>query len=354
MRQYLKSKIERELKDLTAQGILTRNEEGATTFSPDAKIDKDAIKSLREEAGYESILYNYILNTTAANAQMQQLLIGDPLQYYKEDPTTASIKKDLDKNLRKKAVLLHNINIKKGNITNQQNEVKRLAKEYDNLLKEYNFAWGIYDTISTANNQGKRLAGDNASGYKIIANSDSEFYNLLVVDDSEISSSVLDYYYETLVPDDIKALPETTNSELLEKKRAIASYIDKYKQLNQADAQEFSTLEEHLKVMVGRGKITSEEAAQLLEDDNNGKLTFSQFQQVLQPMKLVYSNNFMRDNIDSRLYVKSSSFPLAKTFTKGLPIDRLLTFMQEEGIDRTAFKSAVKIGQPKAKLINII
>lgn len=357
MRKYLKDKYIETTTDLINAGIIERKIEGGKrqlAFPSDNELDVKAFNKLGYENKSDDIarfIMNYMLNTTSSLAQMQQLLIGDPIQFYKESGTTAQIKKELELNLTKKAVLNNNIKEKLINETEALNTLESLNIEYNNLLKRYNKSWAIYDILDTNNNQGKRLAGDNASGSKIGLN---DSFNLLVIDDSSVSTNIRGFYYQYLVPDEIKNLPEDTEEQEKYKQSEINKIIGKYDDINQADAQELTTLREHLNIMVGLGEISEIQASSILQADEDGVLTFKEFSQVMQPMKLVYSNNYIRDNINSRLYVKSSSFPLAKTFTKGLPIDELRQFMEKNNIQRTAFKSAVKVGQPKSKLNNIV
>lgn len=352
LRQVLRDKYIETINDLINIGVLTTTEvsgQKVPSFVKGTDLDITSIKKLYGEGprGIANFVMNYMLNTTTALAQFQQLLVGDPIQFFKDSKTSNSIRKDLGKNLRKKAVLNHRIQI--GKITEESgiNELQNLSKEHFDLLDRYRRSWGLLDVLETNNNQGKRLAGDNASGSKMVYSKDNASYNLLVLDDVEVSSKLRNFYYETLVPDYIKELPERTLTEQRAKKEAIDNLLSKYDNINQADAQELTTLKEHVDTMVMLGELDEQDAQRILKDDREGKLNIKDYNNVLQPMKLVYSNNYIRDGINSRLYVKSSSFPLSKTFTKGLPIDSLRLYMEDNNIQRTAFKSAVKVGQPK-------
>lgn len=348
MRQHLKDKFIEFRQELANNKIIERVD-NKWQWSKTIEIDKEVAEKLygKGERGINTFLLNYSLNTSSALAQFQQLLIGDPIQFFKDSKTSNNIRKQLGKNVRKLAILNHRIKL--GKISDEEGIalLQELTRERLDLRRDFIRSHGLSDILTTNDNQGKRLAGDNASGSKMVYPSDNSSYNLLVLEDVEVASKLRDFYYETLVPDYIKDLPENTISEQRSKKKAIDNILEKYDNINQADAQELTTLEEHLNTMVFLGELDQESAKQMIEADNKGKLSVKDYNSVLQPMKLVYSNNYMRDGINSRLYVKSSSFPLAKTFTSGMPIDRLRQYMEDNNIQRTAFKSAVKVGQPK-------
>jgi len=172
-------------------------------------------------------------------------------------------------------------------------------------------------------NIGKRLAGDIAPGLEL-ADSENDHYVQAFISDKESSSLVQDYY-----------------NNILGKEKA-KDYIG----FEGTDAQEFTSLGEHLYMLEKMGKITDEVKASIEKKVlNNEDLSIDEIGEVLQPAKPVYVQNKLdiANDVDKRIYIKSSSFPLFEQITKGLEIDKLRVAI-EKGIDRVAFSSAVKVG----------
>jgi len=131
------------------------------------------------------------------------------------------------------------------------------------------------------------------------------------------------------------------------------------------DAQEFTTVQEHLDVLMASGLIKDEDYRYLSDkisaayalpktDPDYGYYHFTELEkkkfgsQGLQPMKPVYAGFRKTDENGLRLYdyVKSSSYPLVPEFTKGSEMDKVRRMMEEKGIQRANFSSAKKIGGP--------
>lgn len=131
--------------------------------------------------------------------------------------------------------------------------------------------------------------------------------------------------------------------------------IEKYKRIEGTDAQEFTTVEEHLDMMVLFGKITQAEKSKYLKIANKSKEELteeerSEIQVVFQPMKPVYVNSFRNQGVLRRLYVKSSSFPLVPAMIKNTELEKLLEIMIETKTQRAAFGTAVKVGNTTKQL----
>lgn len=154
--------------------------------------------------------------------------------------------------------------------------------------------------------------------------------------------------YNTILLKDFK-LTSAQYMEYLEKVGDVAKAYGYDKDgngaINPADAQEYTTLDEHLTVMRAYGRLSAqqEEAAQRLKD---GGEDINDIQLILQPMKPVYVNSQIEDGINTMYYIKSSSFPLIPALTKGLEIDKLRRFMEDpkNNIQRAAYESAAKLG----------
>jgi len=121
---------------------------------------------------------------------------------------------------------------------------------------------------------------------------------------------------------------------------------------NGTDAQELTTVQEHLDVMYAGGVISRDkhsELSQVIRDADGEYYQFSkdQLDIILQPMKPVYAG--FRKALNGVMlydYIKSSSYPLLPQFTKGLEIDNLRDWMERNNVQRTNFESAKKVGQP--------
>lgn len=128
-----------------------------------------------------------------------------------------------------------------------------------------------------------------------------------------------------------------------------------YDSLDRTDAQEWTTVEEHLNVLMSYGRISDSMYVKIMDkivsSRNNGtyyyELSDEELEVVLQPMKPVQVissiNNF---GVEETTYIKSSSYPLLPSFTKGLDIDKIRVAMESSKIpvNRVAFKTATKIG----------
>lgn len=188
---------------------------------------------------------------------------------------------------------------------------------------------------NTNDNQLKRLAGNNAGKVAIIGEKDERF-GLLVVQDKTTSSGSLNY---------LKSLGE--------------DIAKPYEKIEGTDAQEYTSLEEDLRIQLKEGIITEEQMDEIMYRHNTDKpLNLKEFGIILNPEKPVYANNFMRDEMMSSLFVKSASISLTKELTDGTPLEAVRNFLDnaktKDGlkVDRIAFASAVKVGQPTT-IINI-
>lgn len=174
-------------------------------------------------------------------------------------------------------------------------------------------------------NIGKRLAGDIAPGQEADWSGISETYKLAVINDAELASLSNEYY------------------------KSIGFNPKTYGSITGTDAQELTTLKEHLDVMYAFGKLPESQYKNLLDKYNKKEeFTTDELDVILQPIKPVYVHNrtLAENDVDVRTYVKSSSFPLIPQLTKGLQIDALREAMESQGVDRAAYISAVKVGAP--------
>lgn len=192
------------------------------------------------------------------------------------------------------------------------------------------------DITETWINIGKRLASENAPGYDLINVGKSEYRQAFGFNPKMVSYS-LDYYKKLGLSDD---------------------KIKDYSTIDGTDAQEYTTLQEHLYVMYHIGKLSDEQYNTLLSKANtpikNGKSNDFTLEElgILQAMKPVYRETIIKDRLNRPVYIKTSSFPLIPQLTRGLEIDNLRVAMEKGKVDRFVFKSGAKVGLP-SELANV-
>ncbi len=219
----------------------------------------------------------------------------------------------------------------------------------------------VYDYVDV--NFGKRLASMIAPRNKI-ANSKSDEYLQVFLKDlrlpTENLSELARIHYDETAKQEVSALfnqyQNTTDSleasEILksigEKYPLIKDYLD----IQTTDAQEYTTVKEHVEVLFRRGYL-SDDIYETLSSKIKNKENFTdeELKIVLQPLKPVYTG-FLNDSDTGTMrfmYVKSSSYPLLPQVTKDFEIDKLR--QQLEALEekhgksvRASYGTANKVG----------
>jgi hypothetical protein len=126
-----------------------------------------------------------------------------------------------------------------------------------------------------------------------------------------------------------------------------------YGKVDATDAQEFTTVKEHLRILKAMGLVPAtvfNEMVKIIDEAGpEGYYAFEKpehLEVVMQPMKPVYSYTRKVGRAMMEDYVKSSSYPLYPPMIRGTELWHLRTMMEFEGIDRAHFASAKKLGQP--------
>jgi hypothetical protein len=234
-----------------------------------------------------------------------------------------------------------------SHITNDTQKNIQVAADY--VLNYYIFKHNMFQSFITDPlfyfkgnieetwiNIGKRLASENAPGYDLINVGKSEYRQAFAADPKMVSYS-LDYYKKLGLSDD---------------------KIKDYSTIDGTDAQEYTTLQEHLYVMYHTGKLNEEDYKNLLNKANtpikDGKPNdfTSEELGILQAMKPVYRETIIKNRLNRPIYIKTSSFPLIPQLTRGLEINNLRVAMEKGKVDRFVFKSGAKVGFP-SKLTNV-
>lgn len=262
---------------------------------------------------------DFILNSILTNMNYMQLMTGDPALYYKS----------------------------KGNV--QSKDIKEQTKISNQL----------------AINLGKRMASMIAPG-SVLADSDSNSYMQVFLEDvNGVADNILDivewHYskkelnekhtngltYKQMFEDSKKGGREFIDI-LTDRFDRIAEFID----IESTDAQEYTTLNEHLYVMEKQGRISPELKLQIQNKiDNKEDLTKEELDLVLQPIKPVYTGTIYdsAQDVNRMMYIKSSSFPLIPQLTKGRKLDALRKNMEEvekvyKTTVRASYQTANKVG----------
>lgn len=230
-------------------------------------LDKEYMTRVAKGTGASKTKYaaaDYIFNYLIANAEAHKLFAGDPALYAKFNS-----KKSLTENLSE-----------------------------------------------TFTNIGKRLAGDIAPGMELANSANNKYYQVFFEDEKMESNNVKD----------------SAQKEFFSK--IIKDFANNYSGIEGSDAQEYTTWKEHLYVMKQLGRLTSvqyKDFYKKLEAQSKGdfresnKLSYEEMGIIMQPMKPVYVGNTasVEDNADTRVYIKSSSFPLLPELTAGMQIDKI-------------------------------
>lgn len=204
-------------------------------------------------------------------------------------------------------------------------------------------AWLLDSIKETFNNVSKRNARLLASGNTKYW-PDSTYY-VGMLSDEKVESPYIDEY--------VKSLKKLGYSEAEVKKG--------YENGDETDAQELTTVEEHLTDMLSSGEINDEEFKIYLglwdpeaytkkykeSPSKPSKEILKKAKNVLQPRKpvQVYGKLDPSLSITKQFYIKTSSFPLIPSVIKGNPImENLLSQMKSKNVQRVAFQSGVKLG----------
>lgn len=196
--------------------------------------------------------------------------------------------------------------------------------------------WADLIDNSTAN-LFKRAAKDIAPGYEGKFQDSEREYTVLMVNEPVTQKGKFD--------------PSKEYQSVLERELAA-----KDKDIKLADAQSWSSLPEHLRILAAVGRVTQQKKKELIAkfeaymaDRSNvdNKFTDAELALILQPLKpvevgRVWTNSPIPTAIDT--YIKSSVFPLIPQLTENLDLDKLMVFMHQNGIDRIVPNTAVKTG----------
>lgn len=155
--------------------------------------------------------------------------------------------------------------------------------------------------------------------------------------------------YLTITLADVDAAEDYIKDEFLKKA---------YSKVDATDAQELTTVQEHLDMIMAAGKMlkSTYDAMSLIVSNNKGK--FYEFTDpdhlaiIMQPAKPVFVGTRPNDRGTTfHDYIKSSAYPLYPPFTANSKIDKLRIEMENNDIARANFASGKKVGAPIKPLV---
>lgn len=354
LENFYETQINEQIKVWEENGIVEVNEEGKIIFSGFNKEYYDTLaknKELNEQQILRLAAIDYIINNDIGRANLAMVFTGDMALF--------------------------------GKSKGQFDFTQSISQEqFDD------FSESAYD------NYVKRMAAELAPGQQLPIDGEiitKEYTELVVKDPVMISNNIVDlakiFYPELKGSEQLQILKEAyeeyrKNPDSLNTydniKTAVKEYfpeISNYLDIEVTDGQEFSTLNEHLSILYAEGKITKDEYQEYKEKINNQReaeknnkeidpkdlLTNGQLQKLLQPIKPVITGNVDAGGINSKVYIKTSSFPLIPQVTATNPVlnDIRIAMEQLEELNeksdnkksvRLVFSSGIKVGSLKQQV----
>lgn len=340
---YINSEIRAEMAKITIT-----QKDGSVVIDPiiddrvfsDNEVDTRDKKALAasNKSRVQQAIMSLVINELIGRSEIFQSYIGDPAFYAKDG------------------------------------KLSKYFEGGDVLSPRVNDAYQLYNKEVVAENMNKRLAEVIAPGIKLaMSKEDSGQYLEINLNDVEMVSQAVPMIAFSLLTrnqydDVIKQLDEYRKSKdggilkkLGDKYPTLAPYLN----VTATDAQEYSTLKEHLQVLNGRGLISDEVMEEYLkryqgqvEDLEKGReiseehrFTEKELGLILQPMKPVYAGMVWDGNLKAmrKVYLKTSSIPLIPQVTIGTEIDGLRRLMEQtekrRGMNvRAVYHSGAKVG----------
>jgi hypothetical protein len=227
-------------------------------------------------------------------------------------------------------------------------------------------------------NLGKRLAFLAAPRKKLNNSNIDSYYQIFLSDFKDITNNFADivkiHYGKEAAKEAQQIINEynasTSNvvrKELLSTLASKYPSISDFLNLTATDAQEYTTVREHVELLYREGYMEEKMFNQIIEklDKRKGKkeiskedfLSFEELKIVLTPIKPVYTGmiNDTENGVMRPMYIKSSSFPLLPELTLDMELDNLRVAMEElENTTgkrvRASYQTANKIGSLKNAL----
>ena len=339
LRDFLQTAINNKVAEWKEIGVV---EGTADTVSKIKLLDSTYMDRFKSDmtTNVNMAAADYVINSMITNANIFMTMAGDPAIYAKGDMKQY---------------------FQNGDIFLPKTEHGEAA--YSKMAKD---ALGV--------NIGKRLALMLTPGNKLANSKGKSYMQLFIEDPVDMTPNILalaELFYDNI--DSLRDGLNTLNAETKPANRAEMIKVLKnaypkiadYFEIELADAQEYTTVKEHIDVLWGKGEIddktyadinakldrqyAAEEKGEAI--DPKDFLSRRELSFVLQPVKPVYTGfiNDKENNMMRMMYIKSSSFALIPQLTKGTELDKLRITMEKlqktEGKNvRASYQSANKVG----------
>jgi len=313
------------IEEMTMDTVAKWEDAGITNKSKATySFDSSYVKKLMENSSYNNIkkskgkwtidgeemgkreIYDMVVKTAARDLSLNYFLVNTSMaQLAYGDPAQAAKFKDsqLEQNTKGEKVLKAGQSLTLVNATYQEYS-KRLAKD---IAPGQDMAW------------------------------EDTKYNTITIADVVTDENYIDRF--------------TENSKLQKA----------YKEVDATDAQELTTVREHLKMLFAGGKIQEalyKEMMVIVEEGEKKPDGYYEFEKadhiavIMQPAKPVFVAMRPEDRgTKFHDYIKSSSYPLYPPLTKNFEIDGLRRDMEKHGIARAPHGSSKKLGNPTTQMV---
>ena len=298
------------------------------------------------EKDYEVAVWDYVMNSMIFNAEVFKMFAGDVSLYSQDklfkneikDPNQyISINKQIGINLGKRLALLIAPGKKIANSLNEKyNQV--ILKDSIDITENAEALIEMYYSKEDAEKAKPILLKYS----KVSAYLD----RLQNISMEGKSPEQVDRYYQSKAK--LEGMLKDMRNKLSDDYKSLEAYFD----IESTDAQEYTTITEHLHILDKMGRITTEDYKAILNNLFEGKdLTKEQLSLVMQPIKPVHTGTYINKSFDVNrtVYVKSSSFPLIPQLTRGTKLDNLRQSLEKlegltERFTRASYQTANKVG----------
>lgn len=319
----------------------TTNVMFSETYFTEKGVDKDPVSD------FGLGIWDYVMNSMIFNAEVFKVFAGDVAQFsqdklYKgheniyalEATQYVEIAKKVGTNLGKRLAFLIAPGKKIAQSANEkyfQIALKDSIDISENSLQLIKWFYGEEEM-----NKAEKLLNNYKRYEKIL----DKFQQL---DDLDIVASLEAKY--SRVPNEMASI----RKQLQKDYPKIAAYFD----IESTDAQEYTTLTEHVEILFRIGRISVDNYKVILDKLSYQKdLTKEEISLVMQPIKPVHTGTYIDSALDINkiVYIKSSSVPLIPQLTKGTRLDDLRIAMEtlesKSGgtFVRASYQTANKVG----------
>lgn len=387
IQQMFGTEINKVVKTIIDKKVSSKLKLWETAVTRDDKDNIEAVKFFDStylsqgsgtiEEKYKVGMYDFVINSFITNANMFTTIAGDPAIYSQDK---------LFKNFGVDNIAISQLASLYGKegVFKLYGTHSSFLKDLDRVYSEGLISKSLYDDMKakikpspfSANDEaytslskaigvniGKRLALLIAPGNKI-ADSKHEKYMQVFLNDAVHMSENIEYLIELYYgKESLDSVQDTINryrtseketekasirKELSDKFPSLSDYFD----IESTDAQEYTTVKEHLIVLNGQGRLTDAQVDQINQKLAEGKdLDKKELDLVLQPIKPVHTGQIIDKEQDvlRTVYIKSSSFPLLPQLTKGRNLDKLRVKLEQLELDnqmpvRASYQTANKVG----------